>query len=282
MLMYDQQGKILCALKMANGTNPIGNPPFPGTRGKSVALVREQFVKAAEYRDKIKRAGGDAAKMPPRDLGMEALVEVLDRKRTVMFHTHRADDIMSVLRLAKEFNFRVVLHHVSEGWKVADEIAEAGVPCSITVIDSPGGKLEAINSSFTTGAVLDRAGVLVGFHTDDYITDSRFFLRSPALAVRAGMSREKALYGMTMAGARMLDLQDRLGTLEAGKDADFLVLSGDPLSVYTKVLETHVEGKKVFDRSKPEDRLFAVGGYGAAKDQVAHVDENERGEDGNE
>jgi imidazolonepropionase-like amidohydrolase len=282
MLMYDQQGKVLGALKMANGTNPIGNPPFPGTRGKSVALVREQFVKAAEYRDKIKRAGGDAAKMPPRDLGMEALVEVLDRKRTVMFHTHRADDIMSVLRLAKEFNFRVVLHHVSEGWKVADEIAKAGVPCSIIVIDSPGGKLEAINSSFVTGAVLDRAGVLVGFHTDDYITDSRFFLRSAALAVRAGMSREKALYGMTMAGARMLDLQDRVGTLEAGKDADFLVLSGDPLSVYTKVLETHIEGKKVFDRNKPEDRLFAVGGYGAAKDQVAHVDENERGEDGNE
>jgi imidazolonepropionase-like amidohydrolase len=282
MLLYDQQGKILGALKMANGTNPIGNPPFPGTRGKSVALVREQFVKAAEYRDKIKRAGGDAAKMPPRDLGMEALVEVLDRKRPVMFHTHRADDIMSVLRLAKEFNFRVVLHHVSEAWKVADEIAKASVPCSIIVIDSPGGKLEAINSSFVTGAVLDRAGVLVGFHTDDYITDSRFFLRSAALAVRAGMSRDKALYGMTMAGARMLDLQERVGTLEAGKDADFLVLSGDPLSIYTKVLETHIEGKKVFDRNKPEDRLFAVGGYGAAKDQVAHVDENERGEDGNE
>src|SRR5258707_647954 len=277
MLMYDGKGKVLGALKMANGTNPIGNPPFPGTRGKSVALVREQFIKAIEYKEKVRRANGDASKMPPRDLGMEMLGEVLDRQRVVMFHTHRADDIMSVLRLAKEFNFRVVLHHVSEGWKVADEIAKAGVACSVIVIDSPGGKLEAINSSFSTATILDRAGVLVGFHTDDYITDSRFFLRSAGLAVRSGMPREKALYAMTMAGARILDLQDRIGTLENGKDADFVVLSGDPLSVYSKVLETYVEGTKVFDRSRPEDRLYAVGGYGATKDQVADVDEDEKG-----
>src|SRR6266436_2695229 len=200
MLMYDAKGKVLGALKMANGTNPIGNPPFPGTRGKSVALVREQFIKAIEYKEKVKRANGDATKMPPRDLGMETL-----------------------------------------------------------------------------GEVLDRARVLVGFHTDDYITDSRFFLRSAGLAVRSGMPREKALYAMTMAGARILDLQDRIGTLESGKDADFVVLSGDPLSVYSKVLETYVEGAKVFDRSRPEDRLYAVGGYGATKDQVADVDEDEKG-----
>jgi imidazolonepropionase-like amidohydrolase len=126
MLLYDADGKILGGLKMANGTNSIKDPPFPGTRAKSLAPVREQFVKAAEYKDKIKRANGDAGKMPARDLALEALVEVLDHKRTVMFHTHRADDIMSVLRLAKEFNFEVVLHHVSEGWKVADEISKAG------------------------------------------------------------------------------------------------------------------------------------------------------------
>ena len=82
---------------------------------------------------------------------------------------------------------------------------------------------------------------------------------------------------MTMAGARILELQDRIGTLEAGKDADFVLLSGDPLSVYSKVLETYVEGKKVFDRSRPEDRLYAVGGYGAAKDQVVDIDEDDKG-----
>ena len=122
--------------------------------------------------------------------------------------------------------------------------------------------------SMTTGDVLDRAGVLVGFHTDDGITDSRLFLRSPALAVRAGMARDKALQAVTIANARMLDLQDRIGTLTVGKDADFVVLSGDPLSVYTQVLQTWVEGQKVFDLADPQDRLMAMGGYGASRDQA--------------
>jgi imidazolonepropionase-like amidohydrolase len=198
----------------------------------------------------------------------------------VHFHTHRHDDILSVLRLAKEFNFRVVLHHVSEAWKVAKEIAAAGVACSVIVVDSPGGKLEAIDMRFETAAVLDQAGVLVGFHTDDNITDSRLFLREAGLAVRAGMSRDKALYAMTMAGARMLDLQDRVGSLEKGKDADFIVLSGDPLSVYTHVLQTFVEGNLVFDRNQPADRLFATGGYGVGSDQELDMDDADRDEDG--
>ncbi|MGH9611694.1 MAG: amidohydrolase family protein, partial [Bryobacteraceae bacterium] len=138
--------------------------------------------------------------------------------------------------------------------------------------DSPGGKEEAKNVSFKTAAVLDKAGVLVGFHTDDPITDSRLFLRSAALAVRAGLTREKALYGVTMANARIIGLQDRIGTLEPGKDADFVLLSGDPLSVYTHVLQTWIEGKKVFDRSDPKDYLYAVGGYGAGHDQPLTLD----------
>jgi imidazolonepropionase-like amidohydrolase len=249
-----------------------GGGNFPGTRSKSAALVREQFLKAQDYRDKISKAGNDRTKLPPRDLAMEALVEALDRKRVVHFHTHRHDDILTALRLAKEFNFRIVLQHVSEAWKVADEIAKANVPSSVILIDSPGGKLEAIDVSYSNGAALEKAGSLVGFHTDDGITDSRWFLRSAGLAVRAGMSREKALYGMTMAGAIMLDLDKRIGSLEEGKDADFIVLSGDPLSIYTHVLETWIEGKKVFDRANPEDRLKAVGGKGAGDDDGAHHD----------
>ena len=94
------------------------------------------------------------------------------------FHTHRHDDIVTVLRLAEEFGFKPVLQHVSEGWKVADQIAKAGVSASIIIIDSPGGKLETVDVAFKTGGVLEKAGVNVGFHTDDYITDSRLFLRS--------------------------------------------------------------------------------------------------------
>lgn len=275
LLIRDARGEMLYGVKMANGTNPLragGTGPFPGTRGKSAALVREQFVRAQDYRDKVRRAGSDATKLPPRDLALEQLADVLDRKRVVHFHTHRHDDIMTVLRLAKEFNFRVVLQHVSEANKVAEEIARAGVGSSIILLDSPGGKLETADISNTNGAALERVNALVGFHTDDYITDSRFFLRSAALAVRNGMSRERALYGLTMANARLLDLQDRIGTLEAGKDADFIVLSGDPFSVYTQVLETYVDGVRVFDRANPQDKLFATGGYGAGRDQQLHLE----------
>jgi imidazolonepropionase-like amidohydrolase len=265
-------GSMAGGMKMANGTNSIRAAPFPGTRAKSAALVREQFVKAREYRDKLARFANDPEKRPTRDLSMEALLEVLDGKRMVHFHTHRHDDILSVLRLQREFGFRVVLHHVSEGWKVADQIALAKAPCSVIVIDAPGGKPEAEDLSFTTGAVLDKAGVLVGFHTDDGITDSRLFLRSGALAMRYGLPRDRALLAMTLNGAKMLDLGDRTGSLEVGKDADFIVLSGDPFSVYSHVLLTYVEGIKVFDREDPKDRLYAVGGYGASKDQVMHLD----------
>ena len=175
---------------------------------------------------------------------MEGLLEVMDGRRIVHFHTHRHDDILTALRLGEEFGFTPVLHHVSEGWKVADEIAAAGAPASIIVLDSPGGKLEADDLYITTGAVLEKAGVDVAYHTDDYITDSRLFLRSAAFGVRGGMSREKALESLTLAGARMLGLADRLGSLEPGKDADFLVLSGDPLSTYTHVEQTCIDGRR--------------------------------------
>jgi imidazolonepropionase-like amidohydrolase len=271
-------GRFLGGLKMANGTNslrPASAGPFPGTRAKSAALVREQFVKAMEYRDKVRTAAGDAAKLPTRDLGLEAIVEVLEGSRIVHFHTHRHDDILTVLRLAKEFGFMPVLHHVSEGWKVVNEIARAGASCSLTVVESPGGKLEAMDLSLGTAAALAKANVPVAFNTDDYITDSRLLLRSAALAVRAGLPRDKAIEGVTLAGARMLGLATRVGSLAPGKDADFVVLSGDPLSVYTHVEQTWVEGRKVFDLSNPADHLIAVGGYGATRDDVMHADDEE-------
>jgi imidazolonepropionase-like amidohydrolase len=263
-----EDGSPAGGIKMANGTNPQREPPFAGTRGKAAALVRAQFHRARDYQAKIAAAAGDASKLPERSLGLEALVEVLEQKRVVHHHTHRQDDILTVLRLQQEFGFRCVLHHVSEGWLCAAEIAAVQVPCSVIVIDSPGGKLEATNLSLTTAGVLDRAGVQVGLHTDDGITDSRLFLRSAALAVRGGMARDRALAAVTIANARMLDLQDRVGTLAAGKDADFVLLSGDPLSVHTRVLQTWVEGKKVFDLDDPQDRLFANGGYGASRGQA--------------
>ena len=261
LFVDDPTEQVAGGLKMANGTNPLGNEPFPGTRAKSAAMVRELFIEAKEYKRKIEQADGDPEKMPERDLGMETLVEVLDGQRIVHNHTHRHDDILTAIRLAEEFGYRLVLHHVSEAWKVTDEIAEADVPCSIIVLDAPGGKLEAVDIKYKNGAVLEDAGVTVGYHTDASITDTLLFLRSAAFGVRAGMSRKSALRAVTIENAKMMDIEERTGTLEKGKDADFVILSGDPLSVYTKVEETWVEGIKRFDRDNPEDLKYATGGY---------------------
>ena len=270
LYIYRDDGSLAYGVKMANGTNSRKDPPFPGTRAKSAALIRERFLQAVEYGDKLAQASEDPTKVPPRDLGSETLIEVLEGQRVVHFHTHRHDDIVTILRLAREFEFKVVLQHVSDGWLVADRIAASPhvLGASLILIDSPGGKLEAKDNRFETAGVLDRAGVLTGFHTDDPITDSRLFLRMAALGVRAGMTRERALYGLTMAGAVMLEMEDRIGSLDAGKDADLVVLSGDPLSVYSQVLETWVDGQKVFDRTDPQDRLYAEGGYGAGQERL--------------
>ncbi len=262
---------ICGGMKMANGTNSIGQPPFPGTRSKSAALVRNLYHEAVAYVEKMAEAeaedddddddddgNGDAAK---RDLRMEALAQVLAGDRIVQHHTHRHNDIATVLRLKEEFGFRVVVQHGTESWKVAEELAAAGVPVSITWIDAPGGKEEVIDWNMEMGALLEQAGVDVAFNTDDSVTDSRLLFRAAAIAVRYGMSREKALEGLTLAPARMLGLEDRIGSLEAGKDADFVVLSGDPLSVYSKVEQTWVEGTMIYDRSNPDHRKYAVGGY---------------------
>ena len=268
---------ICGGLKMANGTNSIGQPPFPGTRAKSAALVRNLYHEAVEYRDRMAAAeadeddenGGEPAR---RDLRMEALVEVLDGRRIVQHHTHRHNDIATVLRLKEEFGFRVVAQHGTESWKVAEELAAADVPVSITWIDTPGGKEETMGWNMEMGAILEQAGVDVSFNTDDSVTDSRLLARGAAIAVRYGMSREKAIEGLTLAPARALGLEDRVGSLEVGKDADFVILSGDPLSVYTKVEQTWVEGTMIYDRANPDHRKYAVGGY-KVYTTTAHEDE---------
>lgn len=264
MLLYtDDEKTIYGGLKMANGTNPRGNPPSPGTRAKAASMVRDLYIKAQEYQAKIDAAEGDESKMPPRDIGMETLVEVLEGKRIVHNHTHKHQDILTAMRLAEEFDYRLVLQHVSEAWKVADEIANSDnvLGASIITLDSFGGKVEAAEIKNSNGKVLEEAGALVGFHTDDGITDSRMFLRHAALGIKEGMSRDEALRAVTIANAIMMDIQDRVGSLEKGKDADFIILDGDPFSVYTHVQETWIEGQKVWDRSNEEDRKYATGGY---------------------
>jgi imidazolonepropionase-like amidohydrolase len=257
-------------MKMANGTNPKGygtRNQAPVTRMEEAALARGIYEKAQQYKakwdayNKAVAANDKTAKEPDHDSGLDAVVQVLDGKRIVHNHTHRADDVMTVLRLADEFHYRVVVHHGTESCDVAEELAKRHIGVSFTMIDSPGGKPETINFSISCPSRLEKAGVKVAFNTDDPVTNSRLLLRSAALAVRGGMSEDAALKGLTIYPAEMLDLQNRVGSLEAGKDADFIVLSGAPLSVYTHVVETWIEGEKVFDRSNPSDLRYATGGF---------------------
>ena len=274
MLVYsDEENNIYGGLKMANGTNSIrsGGGAFPGTRARSAALVRNLYIQALEYRAKVEAADGNEDEMPPRDLDMETLLEVLDGKRIVHNHTHRHDDILTSIRLADEFGYRMVLHHVSEGGEVANEIAESGYPASIIVLDSPGGKHEAVNIDYEVGRELEEAGADFAYHTDDPITDSRLFLRSGGFGIRAGMSRQKALEALTIANARMMDLDHRVGSLETGKDADFIILNGDPFSVYTQVQQTWIDGQKEWDRSNPDDKKYGVGGEDVFSGSNNHV-----------
>lgn len=251
--------EVLGGLKMANGENPKGygrRGAAPFTRMKVAALQREQFVKAREY---LAKMAGD--KKPERDLSLEPLVEVLQKKRTVHFHCHRADDLMTAVRIAEEFGFELVLQHATEGYRVAGELAKRKIPVSLTLLDSAGGKAEAMGLLEENAAILDKAGVAVTINTDDSVTESRFFLRTGAIAVRGGMSEAAALKALTITPAKLMHLDHRLGSLEKGKDADFVILGGAPFSVYTKVQQTWIDGRKVFDAGSDTDRPYRDGGF---------------------
>lgn len=260
-------------LKMANGENPKrvygSRKQAPATRMKLAALQRAEFLKARDYQRKWdvyrkKLAAGEDASPPDVDLAMEPLVEALQRKRTVHFHSHRADDIMSVLRLAEEFGLEVVLQHGTESYKVLQELAKRKVPVSLTLPDSPGGKAEVIEYLESTGRRLHESGVKVLVNTDDPVTESRFLLRTAAITVRGGLDADTALRAVTLSSAQALHLDDRLGSLERGKDADFVVLSGEPFSVYTRVLETYIDGRRVFNLADAKERLYQTGGFAVA------------------
>ncbi|WP_082633113.1 amidohydrolase [Lacimicrobium alkaliphilum] len=260
-------------LKMANGENPKGDDKSPNTRMAAAALARQKYYDAITYGKKRDKAAQDSdSKAPDLDLGLNTLLEVLDGKRIVHHHTHRSDDIMTVLRLQDEFGFRLVLQHGIESYKLAEELAKRDAMVSYILLDSPGGKHEAAEVSLQGPAQLEKAGLEIALHSDDWVIDSRFLLRTAALAVRGGMSREGALRALTINPAKMLDLDKQLGSLEVGKDADLVLFDGDPLSLYTHVQQTWIDGQKVYDRSDKSQRLYATGGFRVA-DRYPHLGE---------
>ncbi len=261
-------------IKFANGTNPKGDKA-PTTRMATAAMAREALYEAKAYMDKKQAASKSRKQSPPEfDLGKEALAEVLSGDRILHFHSHRMDDIVTTLRLKEEFGFRLVLQHGTESYKLADKLASMqDVYVSLIVLDSHGGKHETMELRLDGAAKLEDAGVKLALHSDDGVIDSRFLIRTAGLAMRGGLSRQAALEALTINGAYMLDLEDRVGSLEVGKDADLVVFDGDPLSLYTNVVETWIEGEKVYDRNNPKHKLYATGGYKVADRYLAIKEE---------
>lgn len=215
-----------------------------GTRAKGVALVRQELVKAQEYR--AKRAGAGDGDGPARDLGMDILARVLDGEVAALITAQRVSEILAALRLAEEFGFRLVLDGAAESYLVLDEIRKAGVP---VILHPPmaraSGTLE--NATMETARLLRDAGIPFTLQSgfESYVPKTRVILFEAAAAATYGLTREEALRAITLDAARIIGIDDRVGSLEPGKDGDLVLFDGEPLEYTTRVCAVVIEGEVV-------------------------------------
>lgn len=216
----------------------------PGTRSKGVAMLRQKFIEAQEYMEK--RQAEDPSKRPPKDLRLEALADVLRGELTAMITAHRSQDIMTALRLKEEFGFEMILDGAAEAYLVLDEIKKAGVPVFIhpTMIRTYG---DAKNASFTTAGKLAEAGIPFAFQSgfESYVPKTRIILYEAAIATAYGLDRTEALRALTIQPAKLLGINNQVGSLAEGKDADLVMFDGDPFQYTTHISSVIVDGKVV-------------------------------------
>jgi len=213
----------------------------PGTRSKGVAMLRQELVKAQDYLEK--RNGDEEYSM---DLGMEALADLLEGKLTALVTVHKANDIMTAVRLQEEFGFPMVLDGAAEAYLIIDELKEAGHPIIVhpTMIRTSG---DAKNATFETAGMLYEAGIPIAFQSgyEGYVPKTRVILFEAGVAGANGLGMENALRVLTIDAAELLGIQDRVGSLEAGKDADVAMFNGDPLEYTSNVIGVIINGVKV-------------------------------------
>jgi len=254
----------LPGIKFALGENPkrsnfrvSGMPDrYPTTRMGVEETIRGAFTEARDYKkswdDYNKRvAAGEKNLIPPRrDLKLDPLVEVMEGKRYVHAHCYREDEILMLLRVAKEFGFRVqTLQHVLEGYKVADEIAAAGTGAS-TFSDWWAYKVEAYDAIPYNAALMTRRGVVVSVNSDD-AAEATHLNQEAAKSIRyGGLTHDEALKLVTLNPAIQLGIEKRVGSIDVGKDADLAIYNRDPLSAYAVVQKTLIDGRVYFDREK--------------------------------
>jgi len=242
--------------KRSNFSIPGATPRYPATRLGVEETIRTAFAEARDYKktwdDYDKRvSGGDKNAIPPRrDLRLDPLVEVLEGKRYVHAHCYREDEILMLLRVAKEFGFKVrTLQHVLEGYKVADEIAAAGTGAS-TFSDWWAYKVEAYDAIPYNAAIMTRRGVIVSVNSDDAEEATHLNQEAAKTMKYGGLTHDEALKLVTLNPAIQLGIDKRVGSIDVGKDADLVVYNHDPLSAYAVVQETLIDGRVYFDRKR--------------------------------
>lgn len=236
-------------VKFALGENPkrVGSDRYPETRMGTQHIIGDRFSMARDYEARWERWNDSGEGIPPRrDLRMEALLDILNEDIYVQSHSYRQDGILALTKLAESFGFSIkAFHHAVEAYKVAPELAEHGVG-AVVWSDWSSFKIEAYDGTLYNAKLLTEAGVLTSLHSDNSQIASRMNWEA-AKMVRAGMDPEEALALVTINTAKILGIDDRVGSLEAGKDADFVIWNGDPLSTFTKAEQTWIDGRKYFD-----------------------------------
>ena len=235
------------AMKCAFGENPKrcygqGGKKSPMTRMATAALLREVLFKAKRY-----LADKEAGKNPGFDMKLEAMIPVIKGEIPLKAHAHRADDILTSIRIAKEFGLGITLDHCTDGSLIADELAEEGLPAFVGPSLGSKSKIELANKSFTTPKVLSDAGIKVSIITDAPVIPLQYLPMCAALAVNAGLDTETAWKAITINPAQSTGIGDRVGSLEAGKDGDVVIWTADPMTtVGAESYMTIVDGKIVY------------------------------------
>ena len=236
------------AMKCAFGENPkrCYRDKKDSTRMSTAAILREMLFKAREYMMKKEAAGEDIFKRPAFDMKMEALIPVLKKEIPLKAHAHAAVDILTAVRIAKEFDVKLTLEHVTEGHLIVKELKDINVPLAVGPTLTNASKFELRNKSWTTPGVLAEAGCQVSIITDSPVIPQEYLPLCAGLAVKAGMDPFKALQAITINPAKHAGIADRVGSLEVGKDADIVITDGCPFEVTTNVEHVFINGKETY------------------------------------
>ena len=235
------------AMKCAFGENPKRCYREKGisSRMSTAAKLREMLFRAREYMEKLDAAGDDVSKRPAFDLKLHALLPVLRREIPLKAHAHQANDILTAIRVAREFDLRLTLEHVTEGALIVDELVKADVPLAIGPTDGQPSKIELQHKSWQTPVLLNAAGCRVSIITDSPVTLQSHLRLCAGMAIANGMPEADALRAITLNPARHIGVEDRVGSLEPGKDADLVLTDGSLFDLQTRIVETWIDGRRV-------------------------------------